>query len=358
MSELKQELKWVSRKINEFILNDPYPEFVHPEELRTAVRAYPLQGGKRLRPALLLWACGAFGGNPETALPAAAAVEIYHNWTLVHDDIIDCDAFRRGIPTTHSELARYAEATFDADPETAAKFGSDLAILAGDIQQGWSIHSMLSLTECGVDPALVVSLVRRLQQSLCRPLISGEAIDVELALTNPNDVTPDQVRAMMFGKTGAIFEFALQCGAAIALREAFFEDPRQQMLSQAAEHLSYAFQLQDDLLGVFGDEASFGKPLCSDFQESKQTILVLEARERMTPEQAVLLNQYFALPYYNPEAVASIRSILEDSGAADAVRQQVHVHSARAREALLSLPDNRYRVLLCELCDELLRRTV
>ena len=103
-SQLKNELAAVASVIDELLENDDYPNIVQPEYLREAVRAYPCQGGKRLRPALLIWSCGLFGGNVEQAYNAAAAVEIYHNWTLVHDDIIDNDKVRRGAPTSHCFL--------------------------------------------------------------------------------------------------------------------------------------------------------------------------------------------------------------------------------------------------------------
>ena len=103
-SQLKNELAMVRGIIDEFIADDPFPASVCPEELREAVRLYPMRGGKRLRPVLALWACGAVGGETSRALNAAAAVEIFHNWTLVHDDIIDCDEVRRGKPTCHVEL--------------------------------------------------------------------------------------------------------------------------------------------------------------------------------------------------------------------------------------------------------------
>ena len=86
---MKNALKQIADTINELIKNDPFPDTIQPAELRAAVRAYPERGGKRIRPALLMWACGLFGGDPEKVLNAAASVEIFHNWTLVHDDIID-----------------------------------------------------------------------------------------------------------------------------------------------------------------------------------------------------------------------------------------------------------------------------
>ena len=126
-SQLEKELALVRGLVEEFLEDDPFPETVRPPALREAVRLYPLRGGKRLRPALTLWSCGAVGGDPVRALNAAAAVEIYHNWTLVHDDIIDCDELRRGKPTCHVELRARGTARFGLDAERSAKFGTDFA---------------------------------------------------------------------------------------------------------------------------------------------------------------------------------------------------------------------------------------
>ena len=90
-SNLKKELEQISRLITQTIAEDTFPSGISPECLASAVRAYPIHGGKRIRPALLMWGCGALGGFPDIALYAAASVEIYHSWTLVHDDIIDED---------------------------------------------------------------------------------------------------------------------------------------------------------------------------------------------------------------------------------------------------------------------------
>ena len=92
----KDELARVAAMVGNELNSDAFPEQVRPAVLGAAVRDYPCRGGKRLRPALVLWACELFGGSPERALPAAVALEIYHNWTLVHDDIIDRDDLRRG----------------------------------------------------------------------------------------------------------------------------------------------------------------------------------------------------------------------------------------------------------------------
>ena len=114
---LKDSLHSVAEKIDSLLARDPFPRKVFVPSLQEAVYRYPVRGGKRLRPALLLWACQALGGKEADALPAAAACEVFHSWTLVHDDIIDEDDFRRGKPTEHRELAAGAEKTYSRSGE-------------------------------------------------------------------------------------------------------------------------------------------------------------------------------------------------------------------------------------------------
>ena len=147
---LKEELKLNAERVSKIIGEDDFPGGIKPKFLRAAVLDYPLRGGKHLRSALLSWSCGLFGGDIESARFAAAAVEIYHNWTLVHDDIIDNDILRRNKPSTHVDLANFATAQYDSLKNESEKFGRDFAILTGDIQQGWAANMLMKSTEAGV----------------------------------------------------------------------------------------------------------------------------------------------------------------------------------------------------------------
>ena len=358
MEAFKDELRRVGEQIGEIIKNDPFPETVRPPALGDAVRDYPGRGGKRIRPALVLWACELFGGDREQAVPAAAAVEIYHNWTLVHDDIIDRDELRRGLPSTHVTLRDYAKSRLGASPGQAAFFGESFAILAGDVQQGWAVERLASIADRGVDPALALTLVRAMQTKLNRELISGEARDVEFELLDPSTVSIPDVMSMINGKTGAIMEFALHCGAAIAKGAYEPKSPDFVALSRYAVNLAAAFQLQDDMLGVFGDEKVLGKPICSDFQEAKPTMLYLEAIHHMDAEGLSKLDSYLRLPRYTESDIAAIRAILTDCGAAGAVRDSIAALSDCAKKSLQPLPNNQWRGMLATLVEQMLIRSV
>ena len=181
---------------------------------------------------------------------------------------------------------------------------------------------------------------------------------MEFELLDPASVSEEDVLGMIGGKTGAIMEFALHCGAAIAKGAYEPKSPDFVALSRYAVNLAAAFQLQDDMLGVFGDEKVFGKPLCSDFQEAKPTLLYLEALRRLPAARGSELDALLRLPHYGPDETARVRSLLTDCGAADAVRERIRSLSDDARAALLPLPDNSRRRLLDALVGRLLVRSV
>src|SRR5437763_9493239 len=128
------------------LLHDPrYGASFEPEHIRDSVYHYLSQKGKALRPLMLLLSCGAAGGDEARALPAAAAIELFHTWTLVHDDIIDRDDLRRGKPTVHAAFRARAQTEWGYEPDAAAHYGVTAAILAGDQQQGWAYALLAEL---------------------------------------------------------------------------------------------------------------------------------------------------------------------------------------------------------------------
>ena len=355
---LRDALGGVASDILDILSNDPFPSAVYPECLQAAVRSYPVRGGKRIRPALVLWSCGALGGDPRTARYAAAAVEIYHSWTLVHDDIIDEDEVRRGQPTTHVELAAHAGSAYRKSPELNAKFGRDLAILAGDIQQAWSADLLMRSTELGCPEHLALELVRRLQRTVNRGLISGEALDVELPMRDLRKVSRQEILQVITGKTACLLQFCVQTGGAIALGNADPEQPALRLLGEYAEALGIAFQLRDDYLGIFGDFKTFGEPLGSDFQEGKPTLLFMEAMDALSETGRNELLALTGLKEYPLETIEKIRSLLQGSGAVEKNLREIEQYTAAALDSLRKLPDNPSRQLLIELTAYLLDREV
>lgn len=350
------ELSNVAALIDAEIENDDFPSEVKPEYLRLAVKDYPCHGGKRLRPALLLWSCGLVDGEIDHAIPAAAAVEIYHNWTLVHDDIIDNDNIRRGAPTTHIQVADYAVKHFEADAVAADKFGRDFAILAGDIQQGWSVNMLLKSAERGVSAPVTLALCRRMQELVNRELISGEALDVEFPLRGWRSIGSEEVMRMLYLKTGALLRFCTEAGAAIGIGTRDFSEPVISSLGEFASSAGIAFQLRDDWLGIFGDFEKFGKGIGSDLVEGKPTIMLLKTFELIGESDREKLESLIGLPEYTVAQIETVRKLMRDSGAEKYVLDKSAELSVKGRSILQCFDDNRYRQLLLELNEYLVSR--
>jgi geranylgeranyl diphosphate synthase type I len=343
------ELEKINGIISEIIESDDFTDSIKPDFMKDAVLSYPSCGGKRLRPALVMWTCGLLGGDPEMSRYAAAGVEIYHNWTLVHDDIIDNDQMRRGIPAVHAALKSFSEKQYGLNGASSEKFGLDFAILAGDIMQGWAMNMLLKSTELGVDAQAALALGRRLQEFVNRGLISGEALDVDFQYRDIGALSGEEIEEMLALKTGVLLSFCVESGAAIALGVSDFKDERIEALSRFARLAGIAFQLRDDWLGIFGDEKKLGKPLCSDFQERKPTLMLAKALELLPEGKKELLLAQLGKDEYTEKDIALIQELISLSGADKECLALAGDYSREAGNILESFPDNRYRKLLFEL---------
>lgn len=351
------ELQKISGMTDGMIRKDDFPDKILPAYLRDAVIDYPSRGGKRLRPAILLWSCGLVGGRPESAKFAAAAVEIYHNWTLVHDDIIDNDNLRRGKPSAHFIMKNDAKKKFKMKNEEADAFGKNLAMLAGDIQQAWASNMMLKSVDAGVTPELTIHLSRRLHEHVNRNLISGEALDIEMPLLKFERISPVAIEKMLELKTGALLRYCAESGALIGLGSAkFADDMRVRKLGDFALLSGKAFQLKDDWLGIFGDEQKLGKPVGSDLSEKKPTLLVYLAWKNLDAKGKKKLLGLLGQKSYSSKEIAIVQRLIRSSGAETEVLRRAGTLANFAKELLFSFPENKYRKLLLNLADYLTAR--
>jgi len=306
------------------------------------------QGGKRLRPALVTASFDAFrtdDANASAALSVAAAFELLHTAFVVHDDVIDHDTMRRGVPNIGGEFRRRAQ-DGGADAEGAALVGDAAAILAGDIL----LHEAFRLVAMAhTDPATRDRLLTLLDDTI---LISaaGELADVEhsVAATHPSrPATLDTA----FNKTAVYtFRAPLQAGALLG-----GADPDAlRVLGDAGGRLGLAFQLVDDLIGAFGTTAQTGRDTGPDLRENKHTPLVALAREAGAAHR---VDQALALARTGPVAVREAQLVLEQTGARERLARLVAETLAAARAASLdpALPD-RAGALLRDLADGIERR--
>jgi len=346
-TDLPGALAACEKKVSAYILDERFRNQFRPEQLREAVFAYLERPGKRLRPAVLLWSCGAVGGDEETALPAAAAVEVFHTWTLVHDDLIDNDDLRRGGPTVHKFGEIIAKQRMKFDEKSSEEYGRDLAILTGDAQHGFTISLLCECSRTGkVDADVIVDIIRHLESHVVNTLIEGEILDVEYSFKSVEQLTENDIIRMLWMKTGALYEFAARTGAMIGLNSRDAEHPWIASLSRFASKCGTAFQLQDDILGIIGDEAQLGKPVGSDIREGKKTIIVYRAFSKASREQQQFLRSVIGNPRAPIEEIRQATQLMVELGAIEDTARIAREYIDAALSELSTVPDSNYKQLL------------
>jgi geranylgeranyl diphosphate synthase type I len=321
-------------------------QFVHPH-LQEAVYSYIKAGGKSLRPAIVMFACGAVGGEEAWSLPAAAAVELYHTFTLVHDDIIDRDPVRRGVPTVHTAFSKRASNELAFESVQADHYGLTIAILAGDLQQGLAAALMSDLHfTYQIPPELTLFLIRHLFQVTQLALINGEALDVMQAQTPIGDLEEIEVLDMLWQKTGALYAFAGQAGAAIGLKHHNFDHPLIQAVGAFTSKCGIAFQLKDDILGVRGNTGKIGKTVGADIREGKRTTIVLYSYKHMNLTERKFAESVLGNQRADDEEVEKLIDLLEARGGIEHARTLAQTYLDEALEMLYKLPETAYRNLM------------
>ena len=312
-----------------------------------------LAGGKRLRPAFLFWGWRAAGPritavDTDRVVAAASALELLQASALLHDDVMDGSETRRGLPAAHRRFAGlHRSAGWVGSPEA---FGTGAAILLGDLCLSWSDEL---LRRCGLPPDRLLAAMCRYDE-MRTEVIAGQYLDlVEQAVGGAS--VQRAMRVVRFKSAKYTVERPLQVGALLA---GAGEDLAGG-LSAYGLPLGEAFQLRDDVLGVFGDPALTGKPAGDDLREGKRTVLVAEAAARATPTEAAVLRRHLGDPGLAPSGVAALREVIVSTGALDVVEQRVAALTERALDGLATAPvaDPVARTALRELADAATRRT-
>lgn len=255
-----------------------------PAGLGEAMRYAVLDGGKRLRPLLVLAAAESVQGNAQAALRAACAVELIHAYSLVHDDMpcMDNDVLRRGKPTVH------------------VQFGQARALLAGDALQALAFE-LLAPADQGIPATVQATLCRLLAQAAgCQGMAGGQAIDLASVARS---LTEDELRQMHRLKTGALLQASVMMGAACGAPD----DRARRALSDYGAALGLAFQVVDDILDVTADSQTLGKTAGKDAQQDKPTYVSLLGLERSREHARELLAQ--ALEALDDSGLADVRAL-------------------------------------------------
>ncbi|CAN5583654.1 polyprenyl synthetase family protein [soil metagenome] len=294
------------------------PALAEPIE---ALRELVVAGGKRLRPAFCHWGFVGAGGDPDDpqVVDAGAAFELLQGFALIHDDVMDGSAVRRGAPTVHRQFVeRHAAEDWAGE---GRRFGEGVAILVGDLALVYADQLL---------PAGPVEL-GRLWDELRIELNIGQYLDLLGTATGRRD-RGDARRIARYKSGKYTIERPLQLGATLAGRHAELAEP----LSRYGDPLGEAFQLRDDVLGVFGDSDRTGKPVGDDLREGNPTLLLAVADENATAAQRPLLARV-GDPDLTIGEVADLQAVLTDCGALVAVEAEISALAARAVEAIASV---------------------
>jgi geranylgeranyl diphosphate synthase type II len=291
--------------------------------------AYTLEaGGKRVRPQLAMIASQMFGGKEEDVLPAALALEVFHNFTLLHDDVMDKAEVRRGRPTVH------------------VKWNENTAILSGD-QMVIEAYKLLSNVPANKLPK-ALHLFNKMATEICE----GQQYDVDFE--SQEHVAIEDYLKMIRLKTSVLLATALQMGAYIAGAN----DEQQEALYQFGINIGLAFQIQDDILDVWGDPATFGKAVGGDISCNKKTFVYLEAMrllgdDAISQEARELKHWYSLVLEDNTEKIAAVKKIFERLCVRPLCELLVDDYTDKALDMLNTLPQNAATEQLRKLADKL-----
>lgn len=296
---------------------------LEPESLYESSEYLIKAGGKKFRPALTLLSCQAVGGKPEKALKAAAAIELTHTFSLIHDDIMDNDDTRRGKPAVHKV------------------WGEPLAILAGDSLFAKSFELLSQSAEDNIAYERVVDALQVLTNS-CINICEGQALD--MAFEDTFNVTKDEYMNMIYKKTGDLITASTTIGAIMGGASS----NEIQALRTYGKQIGLAFQIQDDYIDLTSDE-SIGKPVGSDLVEGKKTLMVVYALEKANKEDHDRLVEL--LEANDESIIPEAMEILEKYGAINYARSKAYDCVIESKQALSILPDSDAKDALFKLAD-------
>lgn len=290
-----EEIKRVAKIVDDYIIASVKSD---SDILEKASLHYIVNGGKRLRPFLTITSNTLFNGKMDIILPLAAALEITHNFTLIHDDIMDNDESRHGVVTVHKA------------------YGLPAAILAGDLLIVKAFHLIVESAKAGLDENKALRIIENLAKT-CIDISEGQMVDISLA----NDKTFSSMNyyiKMISKKTGVLFKSACEIGALAG--DANEDDIKN--LADYGMNIGIAFQLIDDLIGVAGDPSLTKKPVGNDIREGKKTLPILLAMNNVNENEKREMLQVFGKKDAKNEEINNVVNIIVNSGIDTQVRKE------------------------------------
>lgn len=306
----------IQEKVNAYIASLPYER--KPKSLYDPIEYVLAAGGKRIRPSFVLMAYNLFHDDVDRILPVATALETYHNYTLLHDDLMDKADMRRGRPTVQK------------------KWDDNTAILSGDTMLVLAYEHLAKCDTKYLKPALDLFTETALEVS------EGQQFDMEFETRN--DVAEEEYIEMIRLKTSVLLACALKMGAVVAGAS----DADANALYAFGEKVGLAFQLQDDLLDVYGDPKVFGKAIGGDITSNKKTFMLINAFNRADAGTRAELERWTTATEFDPaEKIAAVTEIYNRLGIDKLAEQRIKEYFEQSRQHLdeLSVSDDRKAVL-------------
>ena len=300
------QLKKTAKIVNRFLGTQIKGE---PSQLYKAAAYLIVNGGKRLRPYMVVKSCQVLGGKTKEAITAAGAVEMVHNFTLVHDDIMDNDEMRHGVPTTHK------------------RFGIPIAILAGDVlfSKAFQVVSKANLPSKSIS-----ELVSRLSKA-CVDICEGQLLDIKMA-ESKKIPTQNKYIKMISKKTAALFDVSCSMGAICAKSKS--KDISN--LSSFGKNLGIAFQITDDLIGVMGDPKVTKKPVGNDLREGKKSLPILLAIKKAKGKNKKIILHAFGNQKAKKKEIEDAVLVIKSLGIEKSMRGQALQYAEKAKKSLNS----------------------
>ncbi|GII53865.1 geranylgeranyl pyrophosphate synthase [Planotetraspora thailandica] len=320
----------VDRSLRMFV-DRQRPLFANPElaPLLTTAEDF-LTGGKRLRPAFCYWGWRAAGGSDDPALfYAAASLELLQASALIHDDVMDASDVRRGMPSVHRRFEQmHKEAGWHG---SAAQFGEGTAVLLGNLLLIWAGEMWRG---SGLPPEALAA-ARPVHEHMLTELMCGQYLDLR-EQAEAQSTLDGALRVALYKSGKYSVEQPLRLGLLLAARaEREWIDT---LCLQYGQQVGIAFQLRDDILGVFGDPAETGKPAGDDLREGKRTILIARALAKASPAQEQTVRGLLGDPGLDADGVERLRTVIEETGALAACEEMIKRYLDDALLALDQAP--------------------
>ena len=312
--------------VNDYLAHIAYER--KPESLYEPIKYVLSLGGKRIRPSLLLLAYNLFKDDPKTVLPVACALETYHNYTLLHDDLMDNADLRRGHMTVHK------------------RWNANTAILSGDSMLVLAFNQMLQCEKSKLSDILSLFTITALE--------IGEGQQYDMDFESRNDVTESEYIEMIRLKTSVLLACATKMGAILAGAS----ESDTERLYAFGEKLGLAFQLQDDFLDVYGDTKVFGKAIGGDILSNKKTYMLINALAKADERQRNVLQNWLLMPNPDPqEKIAAVTEIYNEIGINELATEKIRFYFNESLKELdaVGIPDER-KVELLAYTKELMKR--